>query len=379
MSNQKAISSEALVGILLFSAVILALLFQNVGALSGFYNSFIEFTPFSIENLHIKGSVAFWVNDLLMVVFFFMIGLELKREIFKGELRDPSKIAVPVLAALGGVIMPALIFASLNFGDEFAIRGWAIPVATDIAFVLAILALLGDKIPQSLKLFVLTATIMDDVFAILIIAFFYTDNLSFLYLALSGVITAILFAINRLGINKKAPFILLGILLWLFILNSGVHATIAGIILAFTIPAKGENSMLESIEHAIHSPVNFIILPIFAFVNAGISLQRMEISSLFSSVPLGIIFGLFLGKQIGIFGFSFVAIRLGLGNLPKKTSWTKLYATATICGIGFTMSLFIDNLSYGGSDAFDQANRLAILIGSLISGIIGYLVAKFSK
>lgn len=379
MSNQKAISSEALVGILLFSAVILALLFQNVDALSGFYNSFIEFTPFSIENLHIKGSVAFWVNDLLMVVFFFMIGLELKREIFKGELRDPSKIAVPVLAALGGVIMPALIFASLNFGDEFAIRGWAIPVATDIAFVLAILALLGDKIPQSLKLFVLTATIMDDVFAILIIAFFYTDNLSFLYLALSGVITAILFAINRLGINKKAPFILLGILLWLFILNSGVHATIAGIILAFTIPAKGENSMLESIEHAIHSPVNFIILPIFAFVNAGISLQGMEISSLFSSVPLGIIFGLFLGKQIGIFGFSFVAIRLGLGNLPKGTSWTKLYAAAIICGIGFTMSLFIDNLAYGGSDAFDHANRLAILVGSLISGVVGYLVARFVK
>lgn len=371
--------SESSIGILLILAAFLAILFQNIGFLNEFYNSFTHFKFFSIESYNIEGSVHFWINDALMVLFFFLIGLELKREIMVGQLKDISQVTLPITAAIGGVLLPAIIFAIINSGNEFAMKGWAIPTATDIAFAVGVLALLGNKIPSSLKLFILTIAIVDDLCAILIIALFYSDDLNLFFLGLSFVITITLWLINKININNKIPYIILGILLWFFVLNSGIHATIAGVITAFCIPLKGKNSMLKSMEHALHTPVNFIILPLFAFVNAGVSLKGIGVEQLFSSVSLGIILGLFLGKQIGIFLFSFIIVKLNLANLPKNSNWIQIYAMGMICGIGFTMSLFINNLAYGGSDAFGYADRLAILIGSIISGVCGYFLARFAS
>ncbi|QKF64198.1 Na+/H+ antiporter NhaA [Campylobacter corcagiensis] len=369
--------SESAIGILLILAAFLAILFQNINFLSDFYNSFTHYKFLPFPDYKIEGSVHFWVNDALMVLFFFLIGLELKREMMIGQLKDISQVTLPIAAAIGGVLMPAIIFVAINSGNEFAMKGWAIPTATDIAFAVGVLALLGDKVPSSLKLFILTIAIVDDLCAILIIAIFYSDDLNLLFLGLSFIIAIALFLINKANINKKAPYIVLGVLLWFFVLNSGIHATIAGVIVAFCIPLKGKNSMLKSMEHALHTPVNFIILPLFAFVNAGVSLKGIGADQLFGSVSLGIILGLFLGKQIGIFLFSFIIVKLNLANLPKNSNWTQIYAMGMICGIGFTMSLFINNLAYGGSDEFGYADRLAILLGSLISGVSGYLSARF--
>lgn len=370
--------SESSIGVLLILAAFLAILFQNISFLSDSYNSFTHLKFLSFPDFKIEGSVHFWVNDALMVLFFFLIGLELKREMIIGQLKDISQVILPVVAAIGGVLIPAIIFVALNSGDEFALQGWAIPTATDIAFAVGILALLGNRVPSSLKLFILTIAIIDDLCAILIIAIFYSDDLNLLFLGLSFIATIALMLINKVNINKKAPYITFGILLWFFVLNSGIHATITGVITAFTIPLKGKNSMLKSMEHAIHTPVNFIILPIFAFVNAGVSLKGIGVEQIFGPVSLGIILGLFLGKQIGIFLFSFIVVKLNLANLPKNSNWTQIYAMGMICGIGFTMSLFINNLAYGGSETFGYADRLAILLGSLISGVSGYLLARIT-
>lgn len=372
------LNSESAIGILLILAAFLAILFQNISFLSDFYNSFTHYKFLSLPDYKIEGSIHFWVNDALMVFFFFLIGLELKREMMIGQLKDISQVTLPIAAAIGGVLMPAIIFVAINSGDEFVMKGWAIPTATDIAFAVGVLALLGDKVPSSLKLFILTIAIIDDLCAILIIAIFYSDDLNLLFLGLSFITTIALFLTNKAKVDKKTPYIAIGILLWFFVLNSSIHATIAGVIVAFCIPLKGKNSMLKSMEHALHTPVNFIILPLFAFVNAGVSLKGIGIDQLFSSVSLGIILGLFLGKQIGIFLFSFIIVKLNLANLPKNSNWTQIYAMGMICGIGFTMSLFINNLAYGGSDEFGYADRLAILLGSLISGVSGYLLARFS-
>ncbi|MDU4981395.1 MAG: Na+/H+ antiporter NhaA [Campylobacter ureolyticus] len=258
-------------------------------------------------------------------------------------------------------------------------KGWAIPTATDIAFAVGVLALLGNRIPSNLKLFILTIAIIDDLCAILIIAIFYSNDFSLLFLSLSFITTIAILLINKANIDKKTPYIALGILLWFFVLNSGIHATIAGVIVAFCIPLQGKNSMLKNMEQALHIPVNFVILPLFAFINAGVSLKGIGVEQLFSSVSLGIMLGLFLGKQIGIFLFSFIIVKLNLANLPKNSNWIQIYAMGMICGIGFTMSLFINNLAYGGSDIFGYADRLSILLGSLISGIVGYLLARFGS
>ncbi|MBQ7271630.1 MAG: Na+/H+ antiporter NhaA [Campylobacter sp.] len=376
---RRILESESSAGMILLTAAVLALIFQNVGVLQGIYHHFLHLpVEIGIGSYKLEEPMHFWVNDVLMAIFFFAIGLELKREKIEGQLRHFSQIFLPSFAALGGVMFPAIIFTIINWGDEFAMRGWAIPTATDIAFAVGVMALLGKRIPTSLKIFVLTLAIMDDLCAILIIALFYSSTLNFVYLGLAFACVVGMFFMNKIGVDKKLPFILMAILLWIFVLNSGIHATIAGVIAGFCIPIKTKTgSMLKEMEHGLAYPVNFFILPIFAFANAGVDLAGMSISHLFGAVPLGIMLGLFLGKQLGIFLFSWALIKLKIAYMPEHANWAQLYAVAIICGIGFTMALFVDALAYGGSDAFHHTDKLAILLGSIISGIVGYFVAKF--
>lgn len=376
---RRILESESSAGMILLVAAVLALIFQNVGVLQGIYHHFLHLpVEIGIGSYKLEEPMHFWVNDVLMAIFFFAIGLELKREKIEGQLRHFSQIFLPSFAALGGVMFPAIIFAIINWGDSFAMRGWAIPTATDIAFAVGVMALLGKRIPTSLKIFVLTLAIMDDLCAILIIALFYSSTLNFVYLGLAFACVVVMFFMNRIGVDKKLLFILMAILLWIFVLNSGIHATIAGVIAGFCIPIKTKTgSMLKEMEHGLAYPVNFFILPIFAFANAGVDLAGMSLSHLFGAVPLGIMLGLFLGKQFGIFLFSWALIKLKIAYMPEHANWAQLYAVAIICGIGFTMALFVDALAYGGSDAFHHTDKLAILLGSIISGIVGYFVAKF--
>ena len=376
---RRILESESSAGVILLTAAVFALIFQNVGALQHLYHDFLHLPiEIGIGKYKLEEPMHFWVNDVLMAIFFFAIGLELKREKIEGQLRHFSQIFLSSFAALGGVMFPAIIFAIINWGDSFAMRGWAIPTATDIAFAVGVMALLGKRIPTSLKIFVLTLAIMDDLCAILIIALFYSSTLNFVYLGLAFACVVGMLFMNKIGVDKKLPFILMAILLWIFVLNSGIHATIAGVIAGFCIPIKTKTgSMLKDMEHGLAYPVNFFILPIFAFANAGVDLAGMSISHLFGSVPLGIMLGLFLGKQFGIFLFSWALIKLKIAYMPEHANWAQLYAVAIICGIGFTMALFVDALAYGGSDAFHHTDKLAILLGSIISGIVGYFVAKF--
>ncbi|MSN96577.1 Na+/H+ antiporter NhaA [Campylobacter sp. FMV-PI01] len=380
---KKIFSSESSSGILLLFSAFLALVFVNLPGLDKFYEWFLHFKilPYTNETLNIKvdGSLHFWINDALMAIFFFSIGLELKAEMKEGQLKHFSQVLLPTFAAIGGVIFPAIIFAIINFGDSYAMKGWAIPTATDIAFAVGVLALLGKRVPTSLKIFVLTLAIMDDLCAILIIALFYSTQLQYIFLLLAFAVFALMLILAKFDVSKKLPYIILSILLWFFVLNSGVHATIAGVMAGFAIPLynKNGNSMLKDILHKLSIPVNFIILPLFAFTNAGVNLHGLDASHLFGSVPIGIFLGLFLGKQIGVFLFSFLIIKLGYAYLPEKSNWKQLYAIAIICGIGFTMSLFVDNLAYYEfPDKFHGTDRLAILAGSLVSGFVGYFVAK---
>ena len=370
---QKIFKSDSSSGVLLLLVTLCAIAFANLSFLKDFYDAFIHFGINETYNMH------FFVNDILMAIFFFTIGLELKRERLEGQLSHFSQIFLPSFAAIGGVIFPALIFAGLNFGNEFAIKGWAIPTATDIAFTIGVIALLGKKVPFSLKIFVLTLAIMDDLYAILIIAFFYAGELNFIFLGLGALCYIALIAINRADVRTKTPYIVLSIVLWYFIYRSGIHATIAGVLAGFVIPMRakdGSGSMLEDFENALKNVVNFAIMPLFAFVNAGVSFAGLSASYLFNNVSLGIMCGLFFGKQIGIFLFSFIAIKLKFANLPEKANFVQLYAVGILCGIGFTMSLFVDALAYNGSDAFHHADKLAILLGSMISGIVGYFIAR---
>jgi NhaA family Na+:H+ antiporter len=314
-----------------------------------------------------------------------LIGLEVKREVLEGQLSSVKQVALPGIAALGGMIVPALIFVLINKSDAFALKGWAIPTATDIAFALGILSLLGKRVPVSLKLFLMALAIIDDLGAIVIIALFYTSDLSVISIVVSSFSLAVLFVMNKMGVVKKAAYILVGIVLWVSVLKSGVHATLAGVALAFFIPLNsttkdGERfSMAKELEHDLHYWVAFLILPLFAFVNAGVSLKGISASDMLSTVPVGIMLGLFIGKQVGVFGFSFIAIKLGLASLPKESSWMQLYGLAVLTGIGFTMSLFVDSLAYNDTEIFHYADKLAILLGSFISGLVGYAVLRYSK
>ncbi|QCD44335.1 Na+/H+ antiporter NhaA [Campylobacter mucosalis] len=378
-SIKEFLKHESMGGVLLMCATILALVCNNT-FLSEFYGSFLH-TKFSVSfgEFGLSKPLILWINDGLMAIFFFLIGLELKREILEGELSNPAQIALPALAGLGGIIAPALIFYAFTRGDSFAVQGWAIPTATDIAFALGILSLLGSRVPTALKIFLMTLAIIDDLCAIIIIALFYTSELSFISLGIGGVCIAVLAILNRLNVASKVAYLVVGLIFWTAVLKSGVHATLAGVITAFFVPLniKGK-SMLKEIEHDLHGWVAFGVLPIFAFANAGISLKGVELSLLFSAVPLATMLGLFVGKQLGVFTFSFLAIKFRLANLPENTSWTQLYGVSVLCGVGFTMSIFVNGLAYADSDAFLYIDRLAILIGSVASGIFGYLILLFA-
>lgn len=374
---------EASGGVMLMFATIIALVCQNT-FLSEFYNEFLK-TKFTISfgELGLSKPLILWVNDGLMAIFFFLVGLELKREICEGELRNPSQIALPAIGALGGVVVPAAIFYALTKHDSFAAAGWAIPTATDIAFALGILSLLGSRVPTTLKIFLMTLAIIDDLCAIIIIALFYTSKLSVLSLAIGAICIAGLFVLNKMGVKSKAAYLLVGVIMWVAVLKSGVHATLAGVVAAFFIPLsfkdEPNNSMLKSIEHDLHGWVAFGVLPIFALVNAGIALNGVGLNELAQPVAMGTMLGLFVGKQLGVFGFSFLAIKFGLAKLPEGASWAQLYGVAILCGVGFTMSLFVNGLAYGDTDAFAYTDKLAILIGSVVSGLVGYLILLFTK
>ncbi|WP_086282719.1 Na+/H+ antiporter NhaA [Campylobacter devanensis] len=369
------VKHESFGGVLLIIATILALVFQN-GILSHFYQEILR-SEFSIgfREFTLAKPLILWVNDGLMAVFFFVVGLELKREIVEGELSNPRQIALPIIGALGGVICPALIFWGFNHGDDFAIRGWAIPTATDIAFALGVLMLLGKRVPSSLKIFLLTLAIIDDLCAIVIIALFYTTELSTTSLGISFICLIILFVLNRLKVNKKSIFLLFTLILWFSVLKSGVHATIAGVLAAFFIPMRDSagTSMLKDLEKDLHGVTSYFILPVFAFVNAGVSLAGVDPKQLINSVGMGIFFGLFFGKQLGVFLFSFIFIKLGFAKLPDGTNWLQFYGVCILTGIGFTMSLFVGALAYNDSPVFYHADKLAILLASFVAGVVGYI------
>lgn len=373
---------EAASGILLFLAAILAMVAENSPA-DVWYDALLEI-PVAIQfgEFEIAKPLLLWINDGLMAIFFFLIGLEVKRELLAGELSEPSRVVLPIIAAVGGMAVPAAIYSAINWGDPIAMKGWAIPSATDIAFALGVLALLGGRVPQALKLFLMTLAIIDDLGAIIIIALFYTADLSIMSLLIAVVAVAALFILNRKGVLGLTPYLFIGFVLWAAVLKSGVHATLAGVLTAFFIPFKSEpgesQTQLEKLEHDLHPTVAYGILPFFAFANAGIPFDGITIDSFLHPVPLGISAGLFFGNQMGIFGFSWVAIKLGITKLPEGVNWMQLYGAALLCGIGFTMSLFIGSLAFeqGGPDyAIDD--RLGILLGSLISGILGYIVLRF--
>lgn len=375
---------ESSTGILLMLVTIAALLLKN-SILAGAYDSFLH-TPVEIRfgALQIAKPLLLWINDGLMAVFFLLVGLEVKREMLRGSLSSWSQAALPVIAAIGGMLVPALIYVGFNYRNPQSLNGWAIPTATDIAFALGILSLLGKRVPSSLKIFLLALAIIDDLGAIIIIALFYTANLSLVSIAVAAAALLALFALNRSGVVRRAAYILLGAVLWVSVLKSGVHATLAGVALAFMIPLdareeRSERTLSESIEHDLHPWVSFMILPLFAFVNAGIDLRGLALGQLASPVPLGIMLGLFIGKQVGVFLFSWVAVRLKLASLPEGSNWSQLYGIALMTGIGFTMSFFIDSLAFVDGTVYGYADKLAILLGSLLSGIAGYLVLRRTR
>ncbi len=372
---------EAAGGIVLMIAALAALVVAN-SPLGRLYLDFLEI-PGSVQvgALVIAKPLLLWVNDLWMAVFFFLVGLEIKREVCQGQLSTRADIALPAAAALGGMIVPGLLYALINWGSAANVKGWAIPTATDIAFALGILALLGRRAPMSLKVLLTAIAIIDDLGAIVVIAVFYTADLSALSLGLAAVAVAALVALNLLRVTHIAAYVLVGAVLWICVLKSGVHATLAGVITAFAIPlgAKDEHgrSLLTELEHLLHPWVAFLVLPMFAFANAGISLDGIGFASLAEPVTLGIALGLVVGKQIGIFLPIWACIRLHLVPMPAGANWMQLYALAILCGIGFTMSLFIGGL------AFDSAEhkvfvRLGVLAGSLVSAVAGFLLLRFS-
>ncbi|WP_257935669.1 Na+/H+ antiporter NhaA [Campylobacter lari] len=378
---QNFLSLEILGGLLLLLATIFALLLKN----SPYGQHYMDFLSVEmgvkVGTWELFKPSLLWINDGLIAIFFFAIGLELKKEFVQGEFKTLSNITLPLMAAMGGIVVPALIFCAINFNDAYVLKGWAIPTATDTAFALVILAMLKQRIPSSLKIFLVSLAIFDDVGAILIIAIFYTGELSTLAFFVAFCCIVGLFILNRLGNERKSFYYILGALLWLSVLKSGVHATLAGIITALFIPVNTKNNhgLLEEIEHGLKFWIAFIILPLFAFANAGVDLSKIEAHMLFSGVSVGIFLGLFVGKQLGVFGFAYMAIKLKLAKLPKDANFKQLYGVCILTGIGFTMSFFIDALAYEVSDIFNFVDNFAILLASLASGVFGYFYLRFVK
>jgi NhaA family Na+:H+ antiporter len=371
---------ESATGILLVIATLLAMIMANT-SLQSFYASLTSIpVVVSFGSLVIAKPLLLWINDGLMAVFFFMIGLEIKREVIEGSLRDPKAIAVPAFAALGGMLVPSMIYAWFNWNNPDAIQGWAIPSATDIAFALGVLTLLGDRVPKGLKLFLLALAIIDDLGAIIIIALFYTADLSTTSLSIAASMIALLIGMNIKGVVNHTAYILLGIILWIAVLKSGVHATLAGVILGLLIPLKNNKVPFHALEHSLHVPVSYAILPLFAFVNTGISFSGVSAKDFYDNVTLGVAFGLFFGKQMGVFFFSALAVKMGFGTLPEGVNWKLLYGVSILSGIGFTMSLFIGSLAFEDARASGVGlcdERLGILMGSMIAGLLGYVVLRY--
>lgn len=372
---------ESAGGLMLVFAAALALVLAN-SPLTDFYGYILGLNlTVMVENFGVSKPLLLWINDGLMAVFFLLIGLELKREVVEGQLSSPDQIALPALAAIGGLIVPALIYWLINKDNPQGINGWAIPTATDIAFALAILTLLGSRVPASLKIFLTTIAIFDDLAAIIIIAIFYSSDLSTASLALAGAGIIALFVLNRLGVRNLAAYIIVGIFIWLFVLKSGVHATLAGIVVAAFVPLKScdDHSPARHLEHILHPWVAYGVLPIFAFANAGVAFAGMSRDAVLGTVSTGIVMGLFFGKQLGVFSFTALAIGLGVAKKPEGTTWGMLYGIALICGVGFTMSLFIGSLAFehGG---FSQiaALKVGVITGSVVSGLCGWLVLHLS-
>ena len=374
---------EAASGLLLIAAAVLALIINN-SPLSWLYNGLLD-TPVvaQIGALKIAKPLLLWINDGLMALFFLLIGLEVKREVLDGQLSRPSQIVLPGVAAMGGMVVPALIYWFLNRDNPPALSGWAIPTATDIAFALGVLALLGKRVPMSLKLFLMTLAIIDDLGAIIIIAIFYSGALSTVSLALAAACIAALIGMNRLGVVKLGPYMIIGLILWVCVLKSGVHATLAGVTLAFCIPLRTKNaepSPLLSLEHALHPWVAYGILPLFAFANAGLSLSGVTVDSFTHDVPMGIAVGLLVGKTVGVFGLTWLAVKIGLAALPQGANWGQVLGVAILCGIGFTMSLFVGSLAFepGVSD-YAGMDRMGILTGSILAALMGYAVTAMAS
>ena len=368
---------EAASGLILLFAAIIALIISNSTLSDLYFSTLNKYLFVGINNFGLKLSVLHWINDALMAIFFFFVTLEIKREFLQGELSNIKQALLPIIAAVGGMLVPALFYVFINFGDSETLNGWAIPSATDIAFSLGVLSLLGKRVPLSLKVFLTALAIIDDLGAIVIIALFYSGDLSVKYLSLMLLAFIILLVINKFNIKKFLPYLIVGIFLWDFTHNSGVHATIAGVLLAMTIPHRKKEkdfSLLIKIEHAISPYVAFGIMPLFAFANAGVSLEGLSFASLLNKVPLGILLGLFVGKQLGVFLFSYVSIKTKIAQMPNNTNWFNLYGVGVLTGIGFTMSLFVGNLAFIDNIQYMDGVKIGVLTGSLLSTLFGYFI-----
>ncbi len=373
---------EAASGLVLLIAALVALIVSNSSYSGTYFHILEQYLFIGINDFGMKLSVHHWINDALMAIFFFFVTLEIKREFIQGELSNLKKALLPIIAAVGGMVVPALFYVVINFGDSETINGWAIPSATDIAFSLGILSLLGSRVPISLKVFLTALAIIDDLGAILIIAFFYSGDLSIIYLSLILISYIFLLILNKFEIKKFIPYLIIGIFMWYFTYKSGIHATIAGVLLASTIPHRQKSkdfSLLINIEHSISPYVAFMIMPLFAFANAGVSLNGLTFSSLLLPVPLGILLGLFFGKQLGVMIFSYISVQLKIAQMPDKSTWLNLYGVSILTGIGFTMSLFVGNLAFVNNIQYIDGVKIGVLTGSLLSTVFGYFLLLLSS
>ena len=373
---------EAASGLVLLIAAIIALVISNSSLSNLYFDTLNQYLFIGINDFGLKLSVHHWINDLLMAIFFFFVTLEIKREFIQGELSNLKKALLPIIGAVGGMVVPALVYVFINLGNSETLNGWAIPSATDIAFSLGILSLLGSRVPISLKIFLTALAIIDDLGAILIIAFFYSGDLSISYLSLILISYILLLVLNKLGVKKFIPYLIIGAFMWFFTYKSGIHATIAGVLLASTIPHRIKEkdfSLLIKLEHAISPYVAFMIMPIFAFANAGVSLEGLSLTSLLEPVPLGILLGLFVGKQVGVMVVSFIAVKFGVAQMPDKSSWLSLYGVSILTGVGFTMSLFVGNLAFAENIQYIDGVKIGVLAGSLLSTVFGYFILLYAS
>ena len=373
---------EAASGLVLLIAAIIALVISNSSLSNLYFDTLNQYLFIGINDFGLKLSVHHWINDLLMAIFFFFVTLEIKREFIQGELSNLKKALLPIIGAVGGMVVPALVYVFINLGNSETLNGWAIPSATDIAFSLGILSLLGSRVPISLKVFLTALAIIDDLGAILIIAFFYSGDLSISYLSLILISYILLLTLNKFGVKKFIPYLIIGAFMWFFTYKSGIHATIAGVLLASTIPHRIKEkdfSLLIKLEHAISPYVAFMIMPIFAFANAGVSLEGLSLNSLLEPVPLGILLGLFVGKQVGVMVVSFIAVKFGVAQMPDKSSWLSLYGVSILTGVGFTMSLFVGNLAFAENIQYIDGVKIGVLAGSLLSTVFGYFILLYAS